>query len=263
MRSAFIFLILVFASNVILAQKEGNIWYFGANAGVDFNSGSARAILDGSLQTNEGCATIADENGDLLFYTDGRVIFNKNHEVMENGKGLLGNSSSTQSAIIVKKPDSESIYYVFSVDWQAGAFTIRPVFSYSVVDMSLDGGLGAISSEKNRFIQDVTCEKLVAVPHFNGKDFWIVVHDWNSNSFSSYLLTKNGFGLNPIKSSAGAYVGDEQGGSGSSSIGYLKANQIGNKIVAVHSFIGYVDVLDFDSKTGILSNAIRDRESVV
>jgi hypothetical protein len=100
-----------------LAQKEGNVWYFGENAGLDFNSGSPVALTDGMLNTDEGCASICDANGSLLFYTDGMTVYNRNHGIMPNGTGLLGHSSSTQSAIIVKKPMSNNLYYIFTVDY--------------------------------------------------------------------------------------------------------------------------------------------------
>jgi hypothetical protein len=67
-------------------------------ARLDFNSGAPVALSDGQLNTLEGCATIADNNGDLLFYTDGYTVYNKNHTIMPNGTGLAGNWSSTQSA---------------------------------------------------------------------------------------------------------------------------------------------------------------------
>ena len=60
------------------AQKEAAIWYFGEYAGLDFNSGSPVALTNGQLSTDEGCTTISDKNGNLLFYTDGKVVYNKN-----------------------------------------------------------------------------------------------------------------------------------------------------------------------------------------
>jgi len=66
---------VVFATSLFSQGREGTIWYFGTYAGVDFNSGSPVALLDGQLQTQEGCATICDPNGNLLFYTDGSVMF--------------------------------------------------------------------------------------------------------------------------------------------------------------------------------------------
>ena len=71
------------------AQKQTFNWFFGANAGFDFNSGSP-VFQPGALNTLEGCASISDKNGQLLFYTDGTTVYNKNHTVMPNGRGLFG-----------------------------------------------------------------------------------------------------------------------------------------------------------------------------
>ena len=95
------------------SQGEANIWYFGQNAGLDFNSGSPVALTNGQLGTYEGCATISSSSGELLFYTDGITVYNKNHSIMVNGIGLMGHPSSTQSATIVQKPGSSNLFYIF------------------------------------------------------------------------------------------------------------------------------------------------------
>jgi len=61
----FLFLLFSLAS---FAQGEANVWYFGENAGIDFNSGVPVALTDGQLDTLEGCATISNGAGQLLFY---------------------------------------------------------------------------------------------------------------------------------------------------------------------------------------------------
>ena len=94
----------------MVAQNQGYVWYFGHGAGIDFDSGSPVPIIDGQLNTEEGCASISDENGDLLFYTDGTTVYNKSHSPMVNGTYLLGDSSATQSSIILKKPNSTIVY---------------------------------------------------------------------------------------------------------------------------------------------------------
>jgi len=76
---------LLFLSLNMFAQKEAAIWYFGDGAGLDFNNGSPVALTDGQLSTIEGCSTISDANGSLLFYTDGITIWNRNHDIMVNG----------------------------------------------------------------------------------------------------------------------------------------------------------------------------------
>ena len=58
------------------AQNEGNIWYFGYNAGIDFNSGEPVALTNSGMYTWEGCASISDLDGNLLFYTNGKKVWN-------------------------------------------------------------------------------------------------------------------------------------------------------------------------------------------
>ena len=92
------------------SQEEASHWYFGDGAGLIFDvfSGDVVSNNDASntINTGEGCATISDFNGNLLFYTDGRSVWNANHQIMPNGNynsglGLMGDPSSTSSAVIV------------------------------------------------------------------------------------------------------------------------------------------------------------------
>ena len=84
-----IIFLLLWVCTTTFAQNEANIWYFGANAGLDFNSGSPVALTNGQLNTLEGCATLCNNSGQLLMYTDGITVYNKNHTVMINGNGCL------------------------------------------------------------------------------------------------------------------------------------------------------------------------------
>ena len=59
----------------LCAQRETANWYFGSNSGLDFNSGNAQVLSGGQLSTTEGCSTVSDNNGSLLFYTNGVEIF--------------------------------------------------------------------------------------------------------------------------------------------------------------------------------------------
>src|SRR5438552_12793283 len=141
---------ILFGSTSLIAQKEYNVWYFGYGAGLDFNSGSPVALMGGKTNQLEGCASVADdETGELLFYTDGLQVWNRLHQVMPNGDGLMGDGSSTQSAMIIGKPDDMGKYYVFTCD-QGGYIQTNRGIHYSIVDMSLDGGLGDIvTTSKN------------------------------------------------------------------------------------------------------------------
>ena len=129
----------------MVAQNQGYVWYFGHGAGIDFDSGSPVPIIDGQLNTEEGCASISDENGDLLFYTDGTTVYNKSHSPMVNGTYLLGDSSATQSSIILKKPNSTIVYYVITV---GRTKKNQSKLFFFEIDLNLNDGLGALRKLK-------------------------------------------------------------------------------------------------------------------
>lgn len=230
------------------SQGESNYWYFGQNAGIKFNSnGSIIALTDGQLITAEGCATLSNSIGNLMMYTDGQTIYNANHEIMANGSGLLGNWSTSQSAIIVPKPGNTNLFYVFTLDSYAGANGFR----YSVVDMSLNGGLGGVTLEKNVLVYTPSNEKLSVVKHANDVDYWIVTHGWENNTFYSYLLTNLGLSSTPVQSNVGLVTG----GSTDNSWGCMKISPNGSKLAVCNSLVN-TQLFDFDISTGIVSNPL-------
>jgi hypothetical protein len=235
-------------SQICRSQGEGNIWYFGNLAGIDFNSGSAVALTNGALSTLEGCASICDASGTLLFYTDGVTVYNANHLAMPNGTGLNGDENSTQSAIIVKKPGSTNIYYIFTTDLEGNSDGLQ----YSEVDMSLQGGLGDVTSNMNIPLLTPACEKIVAVRHQNNTDFWVVAHFYGSDAFYSYLVSASGVSSTPIISNVGASLSTNF----INTLGQLKANKTGDRIANALYHLGEVELFDFDNSTGVLSNAV-------
>ena len=232
------------------AQNEGNIWYFGNGAGIDFSSGLPVALTNGALHTMEGCASICDQQGQILFYTDGDTIWNRNHQAMPNGTGLLGHTSSTQSALIVQSPGSSTEYYVFTAD--EGSLNQAGV-NYSIVDMTLDNGMGDVTSIKNVNVLSATFEKLIGIKHQNGVDVWILMMDFNTHNIHAYLLTASGLSTTPV-----VYV---TGGSHLYPMGCLKASPDGKRVAianmtALGVWVGEVRCYDFNNLTGVLSNEI-------
>ncbi|MGL4364885.1 MAG: hypothetical protein ACRCSB_06765, partial [Bacteroidales bacterium] len=132
---------------LVWGQTAGvaTVWHFGRNAGIDFSTGTAVAI-QGPFITNEGVAAISTANGNLLFSTDGVKIYDKNLVAMQNGADLLGDISSTQSGVIVPNPANPQQYYVFTTGAEVGvnAGSVYDGVAYSLVDMGLNNGLGAV-----------------------------------------------------------------------------------------------------------------------
>ncbi|MDD2965319.1 MAG: PKD domain-containing protein [Bacteroidales bacterium] len=239
------------------SQNQANNWYFGNYAGVCFNSGSPVALSGSEMLTQEGCCTISDFYGNLLFYSDGVTVWNRNHEVMLNGTGLLGHYSSTQSSVAIPQPGSSRFYYLFTVPH---CFTLTGGLCYSKIDMQLDGGLGGvIASEKNILLQTLVTEKLTAVKHANGTDFWVITHERNNAEFDAFRVSAAGINPIPVTSTAGT---DHTGTN--SWLGYLKASPDGLFLAcAVFDPVFFVEIFHFDAATGGIAHFIKVTENIL
>ncbi|MEM9024546.1 MAG: hypothetical protein AAGB22_12440, partial [Bacteroidota bacterium] len=175
----------------------------------------------------------------------GITIWNANHVPMVNGTGLTGHSSSTQSALIVRQPGSAEQYYVFTTDFGLGNNGLR----YSIVDMSLQGGLGAVTAVKNDSLYGLAAEKITAVFHANRKDLWVIAHDKLTNEFLAYLMTSSGLNPQPVVSATGMALNNFYAG-------YMKASPDGFRIAQNAMGLGKTEVYDFDNATGVVSNPV-------
>jgi hypothetical protein len=218
-------LILIFLCSICYSQNEFNNWYFGSNLGLNFSTPIPSLIGGGQINQAEGNATISDASGNLLFYTSGTTVYNRLHAVMTNGSGLLGHPSSTQSAIIVQKPWSANIYYIFTADADVGLNGIR----LSEVDMNLSGTLGSVTAIKNVQLQTASCEKLTAIRHCNNRDVWVVSHDWNSNTFRSWLVSPTGVSAAVTSNAGYVPIAPIQ-----QAYGQMKANSQGDMIACAY-----------------------------
>ncbi len=240
--------LLFFTPNISSAQKEGNIWCFGNGAGLDFNSGSPVFFPGVALTQWEGVSSIANANGQLLFYSDGITVWNRNHLVMPNGSGLTGGLSSTQSAMIVKQPGANPNYYLFSAPETGSGNPLN----YSVIDTTLQGGLGDITL-KNIAVYPNCDERVTSCLHSNGIDIWILTATFSGDSIAAFLLTSSGLSTTGVVSYNG--LAHPQGGS--SQIGYMKTSPSGNHIgISYYNATGPYELYDFDISTGLASNAI-------
>ena len=113
-------------------SKRANNWYFGIYAGLSFNDGSPPEVLyDGKTDFAYcGDASISDEEGNLLFYTNGAQIWNKEHNPLQNSNDF--GDLTTQGAIIVPDPANPNLYYIFN--YRADGPEIA-YFQYSVIEI--------------------------------------------------------------------------------------------------------------------------------
>jgi gliding motility-associated-like protein len=236
---------LLFTILFVFAQRQASVWYFGNKAGLDFKQSPPQALYDAGLSSLEGCATISDANGQILFYTNGVSVNNKMHKLMKNGSGLMGDLSSTSNAVIVPLPGSGNIYYLFTVGAQRQP---DKGFRYNIIDMNGDSGLGEVT-QKNILIEDQSFEKLAAIHHCNKSDVWITIRKWGADEYHTYLVSNSGISASPLVSNA-SYTATNP-------IGALKFAANGKKLAAVYSFENNeIELMDFDNTSGLLTNPV-------
>ncbi|MCK0178545.1 T9SS type B sorting domain-containing protein [Flavobacteriaceae bacterium S0862] len=233
----------------MFSQNEANNWFFGENMGLRFNRNSARPVVQqGSLNTLEGCASISDANGRLLFYSDGSTAWTRTHQPMPNGTDLLGDESSTQSAIIVPNPTYPNIYYLFTV-----GSTIEPSgYHYYTVDLSLNNGLGDISGVATDLSGSSDggfwSEKITAVETADCDGYWII--SLVDNLYYSYKVTENGVDPTPVISPVDFMSRQSRG--------YLKISPNGKKLAVAHqgqtSNTSGLILYSFNNRTGVVAN---------
>ena len=218
-------------------------WMFGSNAGITFNpiqTGSTPTPLSGAMVSQEGVASISNQEGKLLFYTNGETIYTSGHTVMSNGTGLASSGTSTQSSIIIPRPDSNK-YYVFTTDFNGSPNG----FEYSIVNMDLEGGLGKVEVKNIKLINSPLSEKVTACGHSNEDDYWVITHTSGDTSFYSYKISSAGLS-GPVITSIGS--------AHNTARGYMKTSPDCTKLVSLLYDEGIIDIFDFDSSDGTLSN---------
>lgn len=209
----FALLLSLLSASAAKAQYE-NIWAFGTRAGLDFSSGSPLPVKN-NIRTPEGSASVCNSNGQLLFYTEGSQVWNRNHQLMPNGSNLaplpisIGSisttGSTTQGAQIVPVPGQTQRYYIFSLtSIEFGNYAGR--LYYSVVDMSLNGGMGDIvSGQKGILVDSLLTEKMTAVAgdHCN---IWLLVRA-AAPRIKAYSISSSGIDLAPVVSNVSQVLG--------------------------------------------------------
>ena len=244
-------------TNCPRSEEQPDIWYFGDKAGIDFRSGSAVALTDENVMTAfKSSAIISDSLGNLLFFTNTKNVWASDFSAMASTPSMLGDLGVTQPSIIVPKPGDSSLYYIFNID----VMTYSPDntyqtkgLTYCVVNMKNNQGLGTGTPQWNIHLLSPVAQKLTAIRHSDGKDYWIVVHKWETNEFCSFMLQESGL-TGPVISSVGApYLGSFT--DQSNSYGYMKISPDGSRIALAISGRNIVEICDFNAGTGSVSNS--------
>jgi hypothetical protein len=258
MKTKFITGLIILLPFLGFSQGEWNNWYFGWNAAMTFISGTPVGVSGSALtQSGGGTSTsMSDSLGNLLYYSNGYNVWNKNNSMMPDGTGILGGNVCRQPIFSVPKIGNSNQYYLFTVG-PPDPFS-PPIIGlyYSLIDMSLQGGLGdVVAGMKNISIPfgDSAVDQLTAVRHKNNKDVWVVVRKHSPTSqYLAYLVTETGISSSPVISTSSLATRFYHQG-GQTLIregGDLKISQDGTKLVCSDSL---TEICNFNTLTGVVT----------
>jgi uncharacterized repeat protein (TIGR01451 family) len=172
-------------------------WFPGSMGAFDFGvSGTTLTTSTQAQTTQEGSTVVTDTHGQLLFWSNGQTVYDRTGAVMANGSGLLGDLSATQGIVAFPSIGHPGVY--FTVTTSANAVALggpNPgTLAYSKVDMSLNGGLGAVTATKNVPLGSAgtASEAITAVPNDTGTGFWVLTYTMGSPNILAYAFDANG-----------------------------------------------------------------------
>ena len=228
---SFFLLALLIASHSFGQNLQNANWCFGYHAGVNFNTTPPTPTTSALIGAGgfDG-ASVSDDNGQLLFYTDGIKVWDRNHNIMPNGNMLWGwtNETIAQKTVIVPKPNYPGIYYIFTLSTKDRWWLDpdppqgRGGLHYTVVNMNLNLGLGDVepslknvqmndhkglpieydlTTQQGNYINQST--KMTTTLHANEDKIWLCIfpefeeNPTASRYFYTYLISENGIDNKP------------------------------------------------------------------
>lgn len=261
-------------------QGIDNIWLLGYDTiGQQFTgrsiisfSGASSPSINLSFQHPlsfwRTATTISDGSGNLLFYTNGFDVCNRQGDIMPNGHRIdtsaVFNLDSiwykdgmpiSQGALILNAPGKDSLYYLFHETVQpyfidssgALAFYSKDLL-YSIIDLQSDGGMGDLAiREQSALFDTLSLGRITAARHANGRDWWILVYRYAGDAYITLLLSPSGLST-PTYQSLGSRMDY-------CDLGQAVFNPQGDKYAFADKSNGLV-LMDFDRCTGILSNQV-------
>ena len=256
MRSLSCILLLYFTATAAWSQPD-RFWYFGNEGiGIDW-SGCEPEIVQGDVYGGEGMVTVSSDDGELLFYCNSDFVWNRNHQLMQNGElseaifnpifGLTEELSTVSQLAVARQPGTDT-YFVFTGDIQN--WGVAPVRAWTI-DMTQNGGLGAVVNETT-LMTEPTAEKFISIPKSVGAGFWVVVKGYLNNLY--HVWEVNEAGLNPTPQTFAFGTALLTTDFNMNATGEMRANLQGTQIAHCHRWLnGVVELLDFNPATGALT----------
>ncbi len=256
------------------AQKFDNVWFIGSHGAAAvfrFDNGVMQLDTMRNIPFWGTNSSMCDSFGNLLFYTNGLKIYNRQYQLMENGDSLnpgymadhsIANGigyGAAETSIAIPHPNQENKYYLFHTSEPAPPPLDSPFIQhaeflrYTLVDINANNGQGRVE-QKNQILltlsDSVGYGQLEAVKHANGRDWWLIQHKAFTNVYYIFLI--QGDSIRLVREQR---LGNIHFFSPIEWYGQAVFSPDGSKY-ARYDWRHDLEIMDFDRCTGELSNYV-------
>ncbi|WP_323789447.1 PKD domain-containing protein [Psychroserpens sp.] len=230
-------------------------WYFPRQRGLDFTSGvpvyDAAADINNTMSPSGqqgACAVQSDQNGNLLFYTDGESIWDQNH--MSIATNIGGDKKATRGSIIIPNPGHSNEYYNFNLEFDGGEFTYASI-SITGTQANVVSTNNIIMAPTDYITSGGTVNAGEGVTAIAGCDnnYWIItkgVKTDNTNFLMVFLVDDTGVSFHSEIEMPNVNINHTT----------IEAAPNGRRVALTQSVGGEIHLFDFDFNNGMLSNLI-------
>ncbi len=199
--------LLFLTPTTVSAQNEAAVWLTGNGQQLNFQSG--QPVLTEFEGKYNAIASICDKDGNLLFYTDGKQLWNRKHELMMNGESLHANNHLfLNRPEFIPWPGKNGHYLLIyeSVYIPSGTGTYKykdKKILYAVIDANANNGSGKVISKGNKIHVDYHSSPTIA-GYCNDSYFWLIIDanenvtDYRRDGIYAYKIDENGVNYIPV-----------------------------------------------------------------
>lgn len=157
-------------------------------------------------------SSLSDTLGNMIFFSTGSVVYNKEMEFMENGTGLNPGKTyndwfpdypTVQGMLSFFMPGNKNLIQIIHVDSYAPTEKLPVSFGLNIystiISITDNHGLGRVI-EKNKVLYSklVKDGSLSACRHANGRDWWILALGYDNQEMLVFLLNPSGIKLHHV-----------------------------------------------------------------
>ena len=276
MKKTIIFISVILIANFNSFSQTNQYWKLGYHTGVSFKSGTCIVNPNDTctMQMFDSNTGVSDNQGNLIFYSNGLLVKNRLDQTMPNGDnfnhGTVSNTYIPQGwmppfniATVIPFPNDTNKFYLFyeNLEYSINGSDFPNKLRYLIVDKSLNSGLGDVTQKEIDVITDTLYDgQLHAIKHGNGKDYWLIARKYKSNIFYKVLINSSGVSIVDTQAIGNTYPVNNTVGIYS---GYSGTSLMGDKIVYWYAGIpttgsqpdGQLDIEEFDRCTGKFMSA--------